>query len=60
MKAIAKILIPVIMMLGNSGAYAAGSVAGLEKVDVDVSDNESFRRGAHLFLNYCLSCHSAE
>ena len=39
----------------------AAEVSGikLEPVHVDVNDKASLQRGARLFVNYCLSCHSA-
>ncbi len=38
---------------------SAGGGAHLDKVDVDLSNQESLQNGARLFVNYCLSCHSA-
>jgi len=38
---------------------AGGGGAHLDSVDIDMSDTESLQRGAGLFVNYCLSCHSA-
>ena len=38
---------------------AGGGSAHLDSVDIDMSDTESLQRGAGLFVNYCLSCHSA-
>ena len=44
-----------------SSAYAAGkSNVPLDSVDIDLSDQPSLQRGAELFVNYCISCHSAE
>ncbi|WP_199154913.1 cytochrome c1 [Chromobacterium sp. ASV23] len=31
----------------------------LEKAPIDIQDTESLQRGAQIFVNYCLSCHSA-
>ncbi|QEP44701.1 cytochrome c1 [Ectothiorhodospiraceae bacterium BW-2] len=39
--------------------HAAGSTIPLLPANVDVGDNASLQRGAQLFINYCLSCHSA-
>ncbi|MES2561205.1 MAG: cytochrome c1, partial [Pseudomonadota bacterium] len=33
--------------------------AKLDSAPIDLHDNESLQRGAHTFVNYCLSCHSA-
>jgi ubiquinol-cytochrome c reductase cytochrome c1 subunit len=39
--------------------FAAGGSLHLDDVDIDMSDTASLQRGAGLFVNYCLSCHSA-
>ncbi|OBU85668.1 cytochrome c1 [Chromobacterium subtsugae] len=39
--------------LANEGGPA------LAKADIDIQDTESLQRGAQIFVNYCLSCHSA-
>lgn len=41
-------------------SLAAGSGFPLDKVQIDLSDKASLQRGAKLFVNYCLSCHSAQ
>lgn len=38
---------------------ASGEGARLDAVKVDLNDQASLQRGARLFMNYCLSCHSA-
>ena len=40
-------------------ALASSEGVHLDKAHVDVSDKASLQRGAKLFVNYCLSCHSA-
>ena len=42
-----------------SMSVAAGGHANYEKVDIDLGDQVSLQRGAQIFTNYCLSCHSA-
>jgi len=42
-----------------SPAYAASSKVALDNVELDLSDKASLQRGAKIFMNYCLSCHSA-
>ncbi len=37
----------------------ASEGAQLEKADVDLGNQASLQRGARMFVNYCLSCHSA-
>lgn len=41
-------------------ASAAGSSDGLQKANVDVTNEASLQRGANLFMNYCIACHSTE
>lgn len=38
---------------------AGGEGVHLEKANVDLSDTASLQRGARIFVNFCLSCHSA-
>jgi ubiquinol-cytochrome c reductase cytochrome c1 subunit len=40
-------------------ASASGPTVALDKAPVNVADQESLQRGARLFVNYCLNCHSA-
>lgn len=53
-----RILIALSLMLPGL-VFAAGGHYKLDKVDVDLGDQASLQRGAKLFVNYCLSCHSA-
>lgn len=46
-------LLPGLVLAGGSGVR-------LDKAHIDLSDQESLQRGARLFVNYCLSCHSAQ
>jgi len=51
----------VVSTLVSSSAFAAGGHgAVLDKVYLNMSDKASLQNGAKLFVNYCLSCHSAE
>jgi ubiquinol-cytochrome c reductase cytochrome c1 subunit len=47
-------MISTSLVIANSGGYPKRSV------DVDVDDMESLQRGAVLFTDNCLSCHSAK
>jgi ubiquinol-cytochrome c reductase cytochrome c1 subunit len=38
---------------------AGGESVKLDPVSIDLSDQASLQRGARIFVNYCLSCHSA-
>jgi ubiquinol-cytochrome c reductase cytochrome c1 subunit len=40
-------------------AFGAAEHARLDPVNVDLKDKPSLQRGARIFVNYCLSCHSA-
>ena len=42
------------------GAHAAGGAGvKLDRAPVNIYDQESLQRGARVFVNYCLNCHSA-
>ncbi len=40
-------------------ALASGAAIHLDKAPVNAHDQESLQRGARVFVNYCLNCHSA-
>lgn len=40
-------------------AFGAAGNAPLDPVDINLNDRASLQRGARIFVNYCLSCHSA-
>ena len=46
------------LLVITAPALAAGGVA-LEHANVNIRDTTATQRGAKLFVNYCLSCHSA-
>jgi len=50
----------VVLMAAPLVAFAAGEEgAKLDHVNIDLDDKPSLQRGARIFVNYCLSCHSA-
>jgi len=49
----------VIAVSASSTAYAAGGNYVADKVYMNMGDKASLQSGAKLFVNYCLSCHSA-
>lgn len=56
MKVIAFTLLLVgfpVLVFGNVGEIP------LQRANIDLDDKESLKRGARIFVNYCLSCHSA-
>ena len=40
-------------------AFASGGTVPLDKAPIDLADHESLQRGARIFINQCLNCHSA-
>jgi len=50
---------PVLMFGYGSIASATSSEVHLDKAPIDLSNHGSLQRGAKTFVNYCLSCHSA-
>lgn len=56
---IKRILIATIASLPLA-AYAADPLVPLEPADVDVGNQASLQRGASLFVNYCMGCHSVQ
>jgi ubiquinol-cytochrome c reductase cytochrome c1 subunit len=47
------------MLLAVPVAAMASTAMHVDKAPVNVKDNESLQRGAAVFVNYCLTCHSA-
>ncbi len=54
-----KMIIALLFAVLPSLGFAAGGGVHLDSADIDLSDQASLQRGAKLFVNYCLSCHSA-
>ena len=52
-----KTILAILMVLPTLAMAAGGAYT--EKVDYDLHNKESLQNGAKLFVNYCLSCHSA-
>jgi ubiquinol-cytochrome c reductase cytochrome c1 subunit len=42
-----------------AAGFASSEGVALDRVKVDLSNRDSLQRGARIFVNYCLSCHSA-
>lgn len=45
--------------LFSTNLLAATSAVELDSADIQLEDREAIKRGAKLFVNYCLNCHSA-
>ena len=55
-----KLLILFVFAVLPAGALAnAEHGPKLDAVNIDLHDKASLQRGARIFVNYCLSCHSA-
>lgn len=54
-----KFLITLILAAAPAWALGAGSKVPLDEANIDPNNVQSMQRGARLFVNYCLSCHSA-
>ncbi len=50
----------VIALVAGLAHAAGGPQARMEPYQGDVHDEASLQRGARLFVNYCLNCHSAQ
>ena len=55
-----KSILTVILMTFSGLVMAAGSGFPLDKAPIDLNDKESLKRGAVVFADNCLSCHSAD
>ena len=53
-----KTLIGILLLLGCFSGAAEASGKALESADIDVFDQASLRRGAALYADYCMGCHS--
>jgi len=53
------LIIALVIGLLPLSVNAAGGGMENMKVDIDLENKSSLQRGARLFTNYCLSCHSA-
>lgn len=61
MKRITFYLIAITVSIFSSNSFSAGGHgAVLDHAPVNMNDKQSLQNGAKLFVNYCLSCHSAE
>ncbi len=55
-----KIILSLLLVLLPGLTFASSGGAHLDKADIDLHNKQSLQRGARLFVNYCLSCHSAQ
>ncbi len=48
-----------VLLVAPTLAWAAGAKVRLDTAPVDLNDKVSLQRGAQVFVNHCLNCHSA-
>ncbi len=53
-------LLIALTLLSFNVLAAGGPSVPLDKMDVNLKDKASLQRGAQLFTNYCMGCHSAQ
>lgn len=49
----------LISLMASTMAFASSDIH-LDKAPINLNDQQSLQRGAKTFVNYCLSCHSAQ
>ena len=54
-----RILLLIACLFGPAIAFGATGAVKLDRANIDLRDAVSIQRGAKVFVNYCLSCHSA-
>jgi ubiquinol-cytochrome c reductase cytochrome c1 subunit len=52
--------VALVLAVTGSGAFANPASVKLDHAPIDPSDMASLQRGAQHFMNYCLTCHSAQ
>jgi ubiquinol-cytochrome c reductase cytochrome c1 subunit len=59
MKSLFLVMLLVFPALLASNVSASGGGVELDSANIQLEDREAIKRGATLFVNYCLNCHSA-
>ena len=54
------LIVAFLLAVAPLSAWSAGGGVPLDDANIDLGDQASLQRGARLFVNYCLSCHSAK
>lgn len=54
------LLLAALLLAAPGFAAAAASLVPLQAANVDMRDQASLQRGARLYMNYCLGCHSLQ
>jgi len=54
------VILGSVLALSSFAVFASGAEGvKLDPIKIDLADKSSLQRGARIFVNYCLSCHSA-
>ncbi len=53
-------MLPLVAVVDFAAAAGGNEGVTLDRVEVSLSDKVSLQNGAKLFVNYCVSCHSAK
>lgn len=53
-------LLALVLVMPVPSALAATGGYPLDSANIDLTDKASLQRGAQLFVNYCMGCHSAQ
>lgn len=54
-----KLVLSLVLAIVSPATLASEATESLDSVYINLGNKESLQRGAKLFVNYCLSCHSA-
>lgn len=55
-----KIILAVVLLIPGLSLASGGAAFLYETPNIDETDKVAIQRGARIFVNYCLTCHSAE
>ncbi len=55
-----KLFLSLVLSVAPIVGWSAGGEVQLDHVSTDISDKASLQRGAQLYMNYCMGCHSLE
>ena len=55
-----KLMTMLALVLAPTMGFAAGGEVELESANIDVGNHAAIQRGAKMFVNYCMGCHSAK
>lgn len=55
-----KKLLAILLLAIPGFAFASGGKTHIDSAPIDLNDKTSLQRGAQIFVNHCLNCHSAQ